>query len=190
MNKEIWKDVVGYEGLYEVSSLGQVRTHKDKTTYTKRHGVRRWKQRILKEKNKTGRDIRVDLWLEGKPKSFLVHRLVAFAFIPTVEGKDSINHIDGNPRNNNVENLEWCDHTENNNHAFDSGLIKTGKTTYVINTKEKSINAFRSQTKASVFIGKNGQFISSRATAGGSNRVGVYEFFFDEAEAIARLEGL
>ena len=116
--------------------------------------------------------------------------MVAFAFIPTVEGKDSINHIDGNPRNNLVENLEWCDHTENNNHAFDSGLIKTGKTTYVINIKEKSINTFRSQAKASVFIGKNEKIISSRATAGSSNRIGDYEFFFDEAEAIARLEGL
>lgn len=191
MNEEIWKDVVGYEGLYEVSSHGQVRTHKEKKTWSSVHNTwRHWKQRILKEKNKAGRDVRVSLWKNGKDKSFLVHRLVAFAFIPAIEGKDSINHIDGNPRNNLVENLEWCDHTENNNHAFDSGLIKIGKTTYVINTNEKSINAFRSQAKASVFMGKNEKFVSGRATAGSSNRVGDYEFFFDEAEATTRLEGL
>lgn len=62
MNNEIWKDVVGYEGIYEVSNYGRVRTHKDKTTYTQRHGIRHWKQRILKEKSRTNRDVRISLW--------------------------------------------------------------------------------------------------------------------------------
>lgn len=190
MNEEIWKDVVGYEGLYEVSSLGQVRTHKDKTTYTKRHGVRRWKQRILKEKNKTGRDIRVSLWKDGKDKSFLVHRLVAFAFIPAVEGKDSINHIDGNPRNNLVENLEWCNHAENNDHALNTGLRSQSLVTYIVDTEEKKIHRFRSQSKASEYLGRNEKFIADRIRKNRGNKDRDYEFFFDEAEAVTRLERL
>ena len=85
--KEIWKDVVGYEGIYEVSSYGRIRTHKNKTTYTEKHGIRHWKQRYLKDKTPNGRDVRVTLWKNGECKYFLVHRLVAFAFIPVVKGK-------------------------------------------------------------------------------------------------------
>ena len=57
-----------------------------------------WKQRYLKDKTPNGRDVRVTLWKNGKRKRFLVHRLVAFAFIPMIEGKNCINHIDGNPK--------------------------------------------------------------------------------------------
>ncbi|MEJ7452809.1 NUMOD4 motif-containing HNH endonuclease [Staphylococcus xylosus] len=122
---EIWKDVVGYEGIYEVSSFGRIRTHKDKTTYTEQHGVRHWKQRYLKNKTPNGRDVRVTLWKNGKYKDFLVHRLVGFAFVPMIEDKKCINHIDGNPKNNHVDNLEWCTYKENQNHAFETGLVNT-----------------------------------------------------------------
>lgn len=156
---EIWKDVVGYESIYEVSDHGRVRTYKDKTTYTKRHGTRKWKQRYLKDKTPNGRDVRVCLWNAGKPKYYLVHRLVAFAFIPLVEGKDCINHIDGNPKNNHVENLEWCNHLENNKHAFETGLMSS-------NMKVKLINSigieyeFISLSKASQFLGRNPGYLS------------------------------
>ena len=103
---EIWKDVVGYENIYEVSNFGNVRTHKDKTTRTKKHGLRRWKQRNLRNKTPNGRDVRVSLWKDGKVKDWLAHRLVAYAFIPNADKtKDSINHIDGNPKNNHVEKI-------------------------------------------------------------------------------------
>lgn len=156
----IWKDVVGYEGIYEVSNDGQVRTHKDKTTYTKKHGERKWKQRILKEKNPKGRDVRVDLWKDGKSKTFLVHRLVAYAFIPEVEGKTSINHKDGNPRNNNVENLEWCNHLENNTHAFENGLMNTNKHIILVDKKTGEKHEFISMARASTFLGKYKGYIS------------------------------
>ena len=97
MNEE-WRDVVGYEGIYEVSNKGRIRTHKYKTTYTKKHGVRHWKQRYLKDKTPNGRDVRVALWKDGKPNYCLVHRLVAKAFIPFVKDKNCINHIYGNPK--------------------------------------------------------------------------------------------
>ena len=132
---EKWKDIPGYEGSYEVSNKGRVRSKKGKTTYTKRHGKRVWKSRVLKEKNKTAREQRVDLWKEGEPKTFLVHRLVAMAFIPNPENKPCINHKDGDPRNNKIGNLEWCTYKENENHAKRNGLDGHSKVIYLTHKK-------------------------------------------------------
>lgn len=159
--KEKWRDVVGYEGIYEVSNKGRVRTHKNKTTYTKKHGVRHWKQRYLKDKTPNGRDVRVSLWKDGKHKVFLVHRLVAFAFMPVVKGKECINHIDGNPKNNNVENLEWCNHLENNRHAFETGLMHTNMAVKLINHLGIEYE-FISMSRASQFLGRNNGYISTK----------------------------
>lgn len=171
-----WRDVVGYEGLYEVSNTGLVRTHKNKTTYTKRHGVRKWKQRILKDKTPNGRDVRVTLWKDGQPKDFLVHRLVAKAFIPRIEGKDSINHLDGNPKNNHVSNLEWCNHKENNNHAFDNGLMNTNDKIILVDKKTNESHIFRSKAKASLFLGRNHGYISNRINQGNYELEGYWIF--------------
>lgn len=168
MSKEvIWKDIPQYEGIYEVSNDGRVRTHKDKKTWSSRYNTwREWGQRELKEKNPKGRDVRVSLYENGKEKSFLVHRLVAFAFIPRVEGKDCINHIDGNPRNNNVENLEWCNHTENNRHAFENNLIKTGMKIKLIHVVHKIEYEFNSMTKAGEFLNRSHSYISDKLKKG------------------------
>jgi hypothetical protein len=99
-NDIIWKDVVAYVGIYEVSNNGQVRTKEGKTTYTKRHGIRNWKQRVLKQRSGKDNSCRVNLWKDGTEKTFLVHRLVAKSFIPKVIDKDFINHKDGNRLNN------------------------------------------------------------------------------------------
>ena len=157
---ENWKDVPEYEGIYEVSDQGRVRTKLGKTTYTKRHGVRKWKQRYLKNKNPKAREVRVSLWKDGKEKTWLVHRLVALAFIPKVDGKECINHIDGNPKNNKIENLEWCNHTENNNHAFDNGLNKSNQI-LLVDKKNNTPHFFRSLSKASEFLGKNTVYLSN-----------------------------
>lgn len=118
--------------------------------------VRKWKQRILKQKiSKHDDTCRVSLYKGGKGKTFLVHRLVAEAFIPKLKGKNYINHIDGSRLNNTAFNLEWCDHTENNNHAFDNGLIKTGHRCVLINKETGEEKEFRSLTKASEFLGMN-----------------------------------
>lgn len=160
--EEIWKDVVGYENIYEVSNFGNVRTHKDKKSWSKRHNTwRYWKQRNLKNKTPNGRDVRVSLWKDGKVKNWLVHRLVAYAFIPNKDKtKDSINHIDGNPKNNRVENLEWCNHKENNNHAFDNGLINTNNKTTLLRLSDNETFEFRSMAKASLFLDRNDGYIS------------------------------
>lgn len=157
---ENWKSIKGYEDLYEISDKGRVRTKEGKTTYSEYHGERTWKTRILKEKNPKGRDSRNDLWKEGKPKSFLTHRLVALNFIPNPDDKPCINHKDGNPRNNHVANLEWCTYKENQNHAVVNGI--DGKAIVVL-LKDKttgSLVKFHSMARASVYAGHNPGYIS------------------------------
>ena len=104
---EVWKDVVGFERAYQVSNLGRV---KSKT----RKGV--IAERLLRPfKNNQGYEC-VDLW-DNNHKKKLVHRLVAEAFIANPNNKKEVNHIDGNPLNNKVENLEWVSHKENMLHS-------------------------------------------------------------------------
>lgn len=175
--KEIWKDVVGYENIYEVSNFGRVRTHKNKTTFTKKHGIRHWKQRYLKDKTPNGRDVRVNLWKNGQSKDFLVHRLVGFAFIPLVEGKECINHIDGNPKNNDVSNLEWCNHLENNRHAFENGLIRTNMAVKLTNHIGIEYE-FISMSIAGEFLGRNHGYISKKLQNGHKELTDIHGNYF------------
>lgn len=163
-DKEIWMDVVDYEGIYEVSNHGRVRTKEGKTTHSIRHGKRVWKSRILKEKNPKGRDVRVSLWKNKKEKSFLVHQLVGKAFIPIIPGKNCINHKDGNPRNNHVSNLEWCNHLENNKHAFENGLMNTNMKVKLIHLKTGIEYEFISMARAGQFLCRNKGYISRLVT--------------------------
>lgn len=105
---EIWKPIKGYEGLYEVSNLGHVKSVKNNI--------------ILKSsKNHKGYPF-VVLYRNGKSKNDRIHRLVAETFIPNHENKPQVNHIDCDKSNNQVNNLEWCDNSENQRHAFRHGL--------------------------------------------------------------------
>lgn len=114
---EIWKDVPDYEGLYKASNYGNIkRCYK---TYFCGHNTKR----VLEEQEIKGDIIRggykrIVLCKDGKNKKFMVHRLVAQMFIPNPENKPFIDHIDGNPLNNRVENLRWVTHTENMNNPI------------------------------------------------------------------------
>ena len=110
MDKEVWKDIQGYEGLYQISSYGR---------------CRRIDRKYILKPHKTNRGYDIyQLTVKGKIKNYLIHRLVAQTFIPNFKNKPQVNHIDGNKDNNRVDNLEWCTCSENMKHAYDNGLIK------------------------------------------------------------------
>lgn len=119
VDAEIWKEIAGYEGLYEVSSLGKVRTV-DRYFINKRGYKEHVIPSELKHQNKVYPF--VGLWKSGKMKTRSVHRLVAIAFIPNPENKRCVNHKDGNKYNFSLSNLEWATSGENISHAFRTGL--------------------------------------------------------------------
>lgn len=112
MSEEIWKDVPGYEGFYQVSNIGRVRSviHNDK--YGRVFGGKLLKQNI----NELGY-CRVHLSMFKKRKMEFVHRIVAMAFLTNENNYDEVNHKDENPSNNCVDNLEWCSHKYNINYG-------------------------------------------------------------------------
>lgn len=117
---EKWKEIPGYEGLYEVSSYGKVRSmsrlriDKNGRPYTK-------VGKVLKDKDTNGYR-EVGLYKDSICTYFKIHRLVAMAFIPNPDNKPCVNHKDGNKANNIKSNLEWVTYGENSIHAVDSGL--------------------------------------------------------------------
>lgn len=149
----MFKHIPGYEGIYEADESGVIRTVEGKQTHSVIRGMRTWKQRVLKQKTDKNGYKRVTLYKDKKPKTWLVHRLIAITFLEPNVGQNIINHIDGNPANNHVSNLEWCDYKHNSNHAFDNGLIGTGIKTKLVNLKTGEEHVFRSQSTASVFLG-------------------------------------
>ena len=113
---EEWKNIIGYEGLYEVSNMGNVRN-------VRRNTLLRF------SKNNYGY-IQVYLYKNGIRNGFKVHRLVAQAFIPNPDNLPQVNHKDEDKTNNSVENLEWCDHKYNVNYGH--------RTENAINTRVKN----------------------------------------------------
>ena len=120
MENEIWKDVVGYEGLYQVSNLGKLKSLK-KTIIKSKGGKFSYPEKIMKTKFDKNYE-RVGLSKNGVKKYFLVHRIVAIAFLNNLNNKKTVNHINGVKSDNRVQNLEWNTLSENIKHAFDTKL--------------------------------------------------------------------
>lgn len=109
MTEEVWKDIVGYEGSYQVSNIGRV-----KSLDYHRTG----EENILKLCKNTAGYLKVELWKNNKRKSFKVHRLVATAFIDNPEKKPQIDHINTIKTDNRVDNLRWCTAKENSDNPI------------------------------------------------------------------------
>lgn len=107
------KDIVGYEGLYRVHDSGEVESLRS--------------NKFLKASRSTFGYLYVNLSFKGNVKHCYVHRLVAEAFIPNPSNKPQVNHIDGDKLNNHASNLEWVTYSENNRHAYSTGLKGTGE---------------------------------------------------------------
>ncbi len=107
---EIWKDIKDFEGLYQISNFGRVKSLKT--------------GKILKQTIKENGYLQIGLYKNNKKYYFLVHRLVTEAFIDNPNNYPQVNHISGIKSENNVDNLEWCNASQNGKHAYDNNLSK------------------------------------------------------------------
>ena len=113
---EIWKPISGYEGFYEVSNLGRIRSL-ERIVECSDGRKRKIKDRTLKGSSYSGGYSGVTLHKDGCAKFVNIHRIVAEAFVPNPLEKEEVNHKDENPSNNHASNLEWVTHKENINYS-------------------------------------------------------------------------
>lgn len=121
--KEIWLDIKGYEGQYQISNFGNVKSLSRKIWNGKVYAS--YPEIILKTFPYENKYLNVKLYKNSKLKTYMVHRMVAEYFIPNILDKREVNHKDGNKHNNHISNLEWVSHKENAIHAFENGLTNT-----------------------------------------------------------------
>lgn len=178
---ENWRDIEGYEGYYQVSNSGRIKSSR-----------KVYKEQLLKHFD-NGQGYSVVMFRVNKEyKHFRVHRLVASAFIPNPENKPYINHIDGNKSNNKVDNLEWCTRSENELHAYRTGLKQgywTGKkeshTTKKVNQyslADELIGEYKSVVGASNWTGINKNCIA-RVARGERNNAGGFKWKYQSYES-------
>ena len=163
--EEIWKDIKGFEGLYQVSNFGRVKSFPRKGTQTT-------KERIIKFTKSNKNYLVANLKNNNIQQSFSIHRLVAQAFIPNPDNLPQVNHIDGNKQNNNVNNLEWCTNKQNRCHASCNHLLYTRHINQ-FDLEGNFIKEWNSITEASKFYNIKYNSLWSAC----NNKKGVYNGF-------------
>jgi len=138
---EIWKQIIGYEDLYEISNLGNVKSLQK--------GFK--KEKLLKNRHNDSGYVRVDLRSNSKSKTIYTHRLVAIHFIPNNDNKLQVNHINGNKSDNRVENLEWVSNTENQCHRYDK--TKTASKFIGVSKQRKNWKAQITHKGKDIYLG-------------------------------------
>ena len=185
MSKEFWLNVVGFNGLYRVSNIGTVSSLKRGSHFGKKPSSKWYVKKSSKDKN--GYEV-VALFNKSR-KMFKVHRLVAMAFIPNPENKPCVNHINGCPFDNRVENLEWATISENTKHAFSElnrvpyflgrtgSLCKTSKSIKQIDIGTKTLlNIFGSIREASRKTGVHKSSIIKSAKTNKSTKGYLWQY--------------
>jgi len=164
--QEVWKDVKGYENLYQVSNFGRVRSL-DRVVRNKNNGVKIIRGRIMSQHLVGHGYYHIVLSKDGKIKGHLVHRLVAQTFIPNPQKLPQVNHKDENKLNNNIDNLEWCDSTYNNNY----GTVKVRHSLSQLNhiSSSKPVKMLKNDKTIQIFPS-----ISEATRVTGCKRQGVY----------------
>ena len=155
---ENWKPIPGYEGLYDASDQGRVRSAPGRTTSNAQYSKRVWKSRIMKPKrpiNARRHDGRLTLWKDGVAKDHLVARLVAAAWLGTPADGMTVNHINGDYTDNRPENLEWISNGDNIRHGFNTGLYDSlKKPVTMVNASSMEEATYSSMAEASRAIGR------------------------------------
>ena len=151
--EEIWKDIEGYERLYQISNLGNVKSL-DRYIINKNGDKQYFPGKYLTQ-GISDNYLKVTLSKNNKQRTFRVHILVARAFIPNPENKPEVNHMDGNKQNNRVDNLEWNTRSENELHAYKNGLAKPS------NKQKQAVAKYAKEnySKKVVQYSLNGEFI-------------------------------
>lgn len=167
--EEIFKDIKGFEGYYQVSNLGNVKS------LSRKSGNTILRDKILKPRKHTNGYLIVSIGKDYKHKNYSIHRLVASVFINNKEGNPVVNHIDENKENNNVNNLEWCTNKHNANHNNMNmrkwnGRRKKFKVIDLLTNEEKFYNnntsyeemekaGYKKHTRSRVCKSKEGKYI-------------------------------
>jgi len=175
---EKWRDIPGYEGLYEASNWGRIRSCAGKVTRNANGIERVWPQRILKQKYQQRRsstgysDARIDLYKDGTKKTFLVARLIAITWVDGYEDGLTVDHIDGNSINNRADNLQWVSRGDNIRKGYSQGYYPQIHVMLIDDTGKKEL--FRSLRSAGRFLGCNSQKMS-RLIRHDEPRFGIYK---------------
>lgn len=156
---ENWRDIPGYEGRYQVSDLGRVKAPARRVRFVSKTGNEAWRLRAEKvlatQVQNSGYTLVHLLAGTSERKACTVHRLVAAAFIPNVDGLPEVNHVDGNKANNSACNLEWVTRTDNKHHAVATGL----------NTQARSVTAPSGRTYPSIAQAAKTERVAHRTAA-------------------------
>lgn len=165
LSDETWRDIPQYEGIYQASTHGRIRSVDGKTTHSSLHGTRKWKSRVLKGRGDNRRmGKRVSLWKNGKQKDFLVARLVAETFLGEPPEGFTVNHKDGNRLNNHIDNLEWLSLGDNIRHGFETGLYRNQKSLKVRGCL--GVFEFRSMAQCDKFLSRSNGYTSNSLNKG------------------------
>ena len=189
---EIWKDIKDFEGRYQVSNMGNIRSLKRKVKHnTSKTGFIEVDGKVLKPYTTKKWYLHVDLGKsDGTKKYGRVHRIVMETFVPNIDNLPQVNHLNGLKDDNRLENLEWCDNSENQLHAYANGLNvrsdKAGKPKKSVNQIDmctgEVLNVYESISEASRAMGLKKPSNISMVCKGRRHSAGGFKWEYEHKE--------